>query len=117
MPAAESGMVRREKTPKAISSCSQETHSAGVLQVGRQIDAADGEDGDEEGADDGAHEVVEPRPERIGDAVQPAQDGLAGAVFSTARVARKNTSTRTMPVQNQTSVSVRPIGAGDASTI
>jgi hypothetical protein len=34
MPAAESGMVRREKIPAAMASCAHDTHSLGVFRSG-----------------------------------------------------------------------------------
>ena len=34
MPAAEKGIVRREKTPAAMASCAHETHSLGVFRSG-----------------------------------------------------------------------------------
>ncbi len=52
--------------------------------------------------------VIRSMPRRI---VSPALD------FSTALVARKNTNTSAMPVQNQTLVRVALIGCGGAPTI
>jgi hypothetical protein len=51
----------------------------GRLEIGCQVDAADGEDRHEEGGNDHAHEVVEALPERVGNPVHAAQDRLAGA--------------------------------------
>ena len=55
--------------PAAISSCAHDTHSDGRLEVRREVDAADGENGDEERRDHGAHEIIKPVPQRIGNAV------------------------------------------------
>ena len=117
MPAAASGCVRREKIRAAIRSCAHDTHSAGVFRSGVRYTPPTAKVATKKAAM--TIRTKSSRRRQSGSVIRsmPRRIASPARAVSTMRVARKNTSTNTIPVQNQGSASVAAIGCGGAPTI
>ena len=110
MPAAANGWVLREKIRPAISSCVQDTHSAGVLRSGVRYTPPSAKIATKKAAI--TTRTKSSRRLQSGSVRRSKPARTASPVFdvSTTRVARKKARTSAIPIQNHVLVSVAPIG-------